>query len=95
MNAPSRPATIAEDPSALTIRVRELEQEVEELRQQLDDRKLVERAKGVVMRMLQVDEEDAFFRLRKHASNRNRKLADVAREVIKAEEPFRELRGPR
>jgi response regulator NasT len=43
------------------------------------------------MKRLGVDEEDAFRRLHKLASDRNRKLADVAQEVTNAEEMFRQL----
>ena len=74
-----------------------LRQEASDLRQALEDRKLVERAKGVVMRRLAVDEEDAFRRLQKVASVHNHKLTAVARGVLASEEIFAELEhgGPR
>ena len=65
--------------------------EAAELRQALEERKLVERAKGAVMRRLHVDEEEAFRRLRKLSSKRNRKLVEVAREVLDAEGVFHQL----
>ena len=65
-----------------------LAKESADLRQALEDRKLIERAKGAVTRRLGVDEEDAFRRLRKMASDRNRKLAEVAQQVMAAEEVF-------
>jgi len=65
-----------------------LRKEAADLRQSLEDRKLVERAKGVVTRRVGVPEAEAFRRLRKFASDHNRKLADVAREVLGAEEVF-------
>jgi response regulator NasT len=68
-----------------------LAKEATDLRQALDDRKLVERAKGAVMRRLGVDEEEAYRRLRKLASNRNHKLAEVAHQLLAAEEVFRDL----
>jgi response regulator NasT len=58
------------------------------LRQALEDRKLIERAKGAVMRRLHVQEEEAYRRLQKQASSNNRRLVDVAREVVGAEEVF-------
>jgi two-component system, response regulator PdtaR len=67
--------------------------EAASLRQALEDRKGIERAKGTLMRRLRVDEEDAFRRLRLLASSQNRKLIDVAREVIAADEVFRALEG--
>jgi response regulator NasT len=68
-----------------------LAKEAADLRQALDDRKTIERAKGAVMKRLDVDEDDAFRRLRKHASDTNRKLVDVARQVTAAEDFFTEL----
>jgi response regulator NasT len=61
------------------------------LRQALEDCKLVERAKGAVMRRLGLGEEEAFLRLRKLSNSRSRKLVEVARAVVEAEEVFREL----
>ncbi len=68
-----------------------LRAEVSGLRQALEDRKLVERAKGIVGRRLGLDEPAAFRSLRKVASDKNRKLADVARRVIDCDEVFVEL----
>ena len=68
-----------------------LRQETASLRQALEDRKVIERAKGAVMKRLGVDEEEAFSRLRRLASNHNRKLIDVAHQVVNAEEVFRLL----
>jgi two-component system, response regulator PdtaR len=68
-----------------------LRREAAELRQSLEDRKIIERAKGVVMRRTGANEEESFRRLRKLSSNQNRKLIDVARSVMAAEEVFAEL----
>jgi response regulator NasT len=68
-----------------------LAKEATDLRQALEDRKVVERAKGAVMRRLRVDEEEAYRRLRKLASNGNHKLAEVAHRLLDAEEVFRDL----
>src|SRR5206468_1370001 len=54
-----------------------LVREADSLRQALADRKLIERAKGVVMRRLRVDKEEAFRRLKKLASVGNHKLAET------------------
>ena len=64
--------------------------EVAALKQILEERKIVEKGKGVVMKRLDVDEPDAFRRLRMLASNENRKLVDVCRQVIAADEVFHE-----
>jgi two-component system, response regulator PdtaR len=68
-----------------------LRQEAASLRQALEDRKLIERVKGAVMKRLGVDEEEAFRRLRKLASDHNRRLAEVAQQVANAEEVFRQI----
>jgi response regulator NasT len=70
---------------------RALAEEAAGLRQALEDRKLIERAKGVVMKRLRIEEEDAFRRLRMLASNQNRKLIDVCRQVTASEEVFHQL----
>jgi response regulator NasT len=68
-----------------------LVREAIDLRQALEDRKVIEKAKGIVMRRLRVDEDEAFRRLRKHASDENLKLAEVGKRVITAEEIFHHL----
>jgi AmiR/NasT family two-component response regulator len=59
-----------------------LEAEVGRAQQALEDRKLVERAKGLLMSGLQVSEQDAFRRLQKTARERNLRLAEVARRIV-------------
>ena len=59
-----------------------LRSELESARSSLADRKLVERAKGILMRRRNLDEENAYALLRKSAMDRKRKLVEVAREVI-------------
>jgi two-component system, response regulator PdtaR len=61
-----------------------LEAEVADLRQALADRKVIERAKGLVMKVTRADEEVAYARLRKLSSDQNRRLVEVAHEVITA-----------
>jgi len=50
--------------------------------QALEDRKLVERAKGLLMSALDLSEEDAFRRLQQTARERNLRLADVAARIV-------------
>lgn len=66
-----------------------LRRETADLRQALEDRKLIERAKGALMRRTGLPEHDAFRRLQRLASDRNRKLADVARMILTAEDAYR------
>jgi two-component system, response regulator PdtaR len=65
--------------------------EAGELRQALEDRKIIERAKGVVMRRLCLDEQESFQKMKRFASNHNRKLVDVAKEILGAENIFHEM----
>ena len=60
--------------------------------QQLAGRKLIERAKGVLMAEAGLDEDAAYKRLRKLAMDRGKRLVDVAQSVIDAQELLR-LRG--
>ena len=57
-----------------------------DLRQALEDRKQIEKAKGVLMKRAGLDEEQAFRRLQKLASDKNLKLVEAARALLLAEE---------
>lgn len=58
--------------------------EADSLRQALEDRKLIERAKGLLMLQAGVSEDEAFRRLQKTARNQNKKLSEVASALITA-----------
>jgi response regulator NasT len=68
-----------------------LDREVAELRRSLEDRKLIERAKGIVTRRVGLSESEAHRRLQRLARQNNRKLAELARDVLGAEETFAAL----
>jgi two-component system, response regulator PdtaR len=59
-----------------------LEAEVDRAQQALEDRKLVERAKGLLMAALDLSEQDAFRRLQLTARERNLRLAEVAARIV-------------
>ena len=61
-----------------------LRDELADATQKLSERKLVERAKGLLMKTRGLDEETAFALLRKAAMDRKLTLAEVARELIDA-----------
>ena len=65
-----------------------LRKEAADLRQALQDRKLIERAKGILMKRTGQDEAAAFRSLQKLARDRNRKLAQIAESLVMAEEAF-------
>ncbi len=60
--------------------------ELDYTRQQLADRKLIDRAKGILMKQRKVGEEQAYELLRKAAMDRNVRIAHVAQSVITAAE---------
>jgi response regulator NasT len=89
-----KPIKEAELTAATTLAVRNFERaqalarEVADLRRSLEDRKVLERAEVVAARRLGLDLYETAARLRRLASDQNRKLAEVARMVLAAEEVF-------
>ena len=67
----------------------------EQLGQALNTRIVIEQAKGVIAERRRLTMEEAFAHLRTHARNHNRRLADVAREVIAGTLPAEALDSPR
>jgi response regulator NasT len=66
-----------------------LEAEVDRAQQALEDRKVVERAKGLLMTALNLNEQDAFRRLQLTARERNLRLADVASRIVEQQSLLR------
>jgi len=62
--------------------------EAAELRDQLETRKLVERAKGILMDRLGLTEHEAFRKLQRASQDENRKMRDIAESVVRAEKMF-------
>lgn len=60
----------------------DLEAEVQRARQSLAERKLIDRAKGLLMEAMNLSEEEAFARLQRAARNRNVRVPTIAQEVI-------------
>jgi response regulator NasT len=67
-------------------REQKLRDELSDTRRQLADRKLIERAKGVLMARNGLTEEAAYARLRSMAMNKKLKLADVAQRILDVED---------
>ena len=61
-----------------------LTRELEEARSELENRKLIERAKGILMTSRGLSEEAAYALLRKTAMNQNRKIAEIAQSLVTA-----------
>jgi len=66
-----------------------LQSELEQTKSALEERKVIDRAKGILMKAKKLSEEQAYALLRKTAMNENRKIADVAQSVITAAELFK------
>ncbi|TGV17852.1 ANTAR domain-containing protein, partial [Mesorhizobium sp. M4B.F.Ca.ET.143.01.1.1] len=58
--------------------------ELEEARSELENRKVIDRAKGILMKSRGLSEEAAYSLLRKTAMNQNRKIADIAQSLVTA-----------
>lgn len=63
-----------------------LRAQVHELEESLEARKLIERAKGILMQRLGLTERDAYERLRQRARDKRAKMKDIAQAIIEAEE---------
>ncbi|MGH9807792.1 MAG: ANTAR domain-containing response regulator, partial [Terriglobia bacterium] len=58
--------------------------ELEEARSELENRKLIDRAKGILMSTRGLSEPEAYALLRKTAMNQNRKISEIAESLITA-----------
>ena len=69
--------------------VARLERELDRAKNALEARKVIDRAKGILMKLKDLSEEDAYALLRTTAMNEKRKIADVAQSVITAAALFK------
>ena len=61
-----------------------LQGELREAKSALEDRKIIDQAKAILMRQRNLSEDDAYVLLRRTAMNQNRKIAELARSLIAA-----------
>ncbi len=66
-----------------------LQTELEQTKNALEDRKVIDRAKGILMKRKNMSESDAYDLLRRTAMNENKKIAEIAQSVITASEMFK------
>ncbi len=66
--------------------MRQMQSELDAAKQALEDRKTIDRAKGILMRQRGLSEDDAYTLLRKTAMSQNRKVIDVAHALVTAAE---------
>ncbi|MES2324334.1 MAG: ANTAR domain-containing protein [Pseudomonadota bacterium] len=60
--------------------------ELSETRQKLDERKIIDRAKGLLMTNQRLTEDQAYQKLRSMAMNKNLKLAEIAQRILDVED---------
>jgi response regulator NasT len=79
---------------ALFQRYRHVETELAAARALLDERRLIERAKAILMKNRKMTEPEAYRWLQKKAMNESRKLAQIVAEFVAQEEAERRETGP-
>ncbi|WP_119388208.1 ANTAR domain-containing response regulator [Taklimakanibacter lacteus] len=65
-----------------------IREELETAKQELSDRKVVDRAKGILMKMKRISEEEAYSLLRQTAMSQNMRIAKIAEGVIATSKIF-------
>jgi AmiR/NasT family two-component response regulator len=86
-----KPIGLADLAPAIGIAVRRfgelqaLQKECTDLRQALSDRKVIEQAKGLLMKLTGIDEKEAFHRLQQLAADKNLKLIEAAHSILAVE----------
>jgi response regulator NasT len=68
-----------------------LRQELDSAKSSLEERKVIERAKGRLMERLRLSEDEAFRRLRRAAMNSRRPMIEIARAVLVSESVTEDL----
>lgn len=84
--SPERVRPVLEVAIARFTEFQALRRELESARSSLEERKVIERAKGILMKRRGLGEDEAFKLLRKMAMDRKTRLATVARELVTAAE---------
>ena len=66
-----------------------LQGELDRTKTALGERKLIDRAKGILMRAKNLPEEEAYALLRRTAMNEKRRIADIAQSIVTAADIFK------
>lgn len=82
--APERVKPVLEVAQARFEHEEAMRRELAEARGQLADRKLVDRAKGLLMQRHEIGEPEAYARIRKAAMDKGLKMADIAQRIVDA-----------
>lgn len=84
--APDRVRPVLEVAQARFDYEESMRRDLADARGQLADRKVIDRAKGLLMQRHQIGEPEAYTRLRKAAMDKGLKMADVAQRIVDAAE---------
>lgn len=79
---PARVKSIVEVAVARFGEHQRLRDELADANQRLEERKLIERAKGILMKARAMDEEEAFQALRRMAMDRGKRIGEIAQQLI-------------
>ncbi len=82
--APQRIKPVIDTAIARFGMMRQMRTELAETRRALEERKVIDRAKGLVMKARGIDEDAAYALLRKTAMDQGRRVADVAEALVTA-----------
>lgn len=82
--SPSRIKPIMDVAIARFRMIRQMRNELAETRRALEERKVIDRAKGLLMKAKGIDEDAAYALLRKAAMDQGRRVADVAEALVTA-----------
>ena len=82
--APARGKPVIDTAIARFTVVRQMREELAETRRALEERKVIDRAKGLLMKAKGIDEDAAYALLRKTAMDQGRRVADVAEALVTA-----------
>lgn len=82
--APERLRPVIDTAIARFGMVRQMRQELAETRRALEERKVIDRAKGLLMKARGIDEDAAYALLRKTAMDQGRRVAEVAEALVTA-----------
>jgi response regulator NasT len=61
-----------------------IQAELDKTKTALEERKIIDRAKGVLMKAKSLTEDEAYSLMRKTAMNENKKIADIAQSIVMA-----------
>jgi len=63
-----------------------LQNEVDRAKSALEERKVIDRAKGMLMKAKNLTEDEAYARMRRAAMNENKKIVEIAQSILTAAE---------